>query len=337
MNHQETSVREDCKNFANGRKLLAVTVSYRSAGLVVNGLAALAGEVASNPGMGVIIVDNTCGEDAAAISAAIAENHWGDWAMVVAAERNGGYAYGNNLAVRAAMAAAQPPEYYWLLNPDTEVKPHATKALLDFMQRDERIGIVGSALLLPPDDTVWSTAFRFPSFWSELDRGAAFGPLSRLLRRYQVARTMGDIPEQVDWLPGASMMVHRKVFESIGLLDEGYFLYYEETDFLLQAHKAGWTCWYVPESRVMHIAGATTGVTSKDHALRRRPQYVFDSRRRYFLKNHGWLYTVLTDTAFCLGLSLSHLRRWLQRQPNRNPPHLLLDSLRNHSLLKPKL
>jgi len=326
----------DCSRFADGLEILVVIVSYRTAKLVVNGLAALAAEVAAQPGLGVIVVDNTCGDDAPHIHHAIEEHGWGEWAMVAVAERNGGYAYGNNLAIRAALAATSPPKYYWMLNPDAEVQSGAGRALVDFMERDTKIGMAGSALL-DPDGTVWGKAFRFPTIWSELERAVAFGPLTKLLSRYVVARKMPDVPAQVDWLAGASMMVRREVFESIGLLDEGYFLYYEETDFLLQAHKAGWTCWYVPESRVMHIAGGSTGVTSREGAPRRQPQYVFDSRRRYFLKNHGWLYTVLTDTAFCLGLSLRHLRRWLQRQPNRNPPHLLLDSLRNHSLLKPKL
>lgn len=327
------SVVEACTNFANGRNLLVVTVSYRTAQLVVHGLTALAAEVAVNPGLGVIVVDNTCGEDSAVIRAAIDEHGWGSWAMVAVAERNGGYAYGNNLAIRAALGAVAPPEYYWMLNPDAEVQPGSAQALVDFMQRNPKAGMAGSALL-DPDGSVWGIAFRFPSLWSELERGAAFGPLSKLMQRHKVARRMGDHAEQVDWLAGASMMVRRSVFESIGLLDEEYFLYYEETDFCLQAFRAGWTCWYVPSSRVMHIAGGSTGVTSRDGVPKRQPQYVFDSRRRYFVKNHGWAYAVMTDSAFCLGLVANQCRRWLQRLPRTNPPYLLRDSLKNHSLIK---
>lgn len=324
---------DKCTEFANGREVLVVIVSYRTSELVVNGLAALAVEAKSRPSLGVVVVDNTCGDDAVGIRVAIAENGWSDWVMVAVAERNGGYAYGNNLAIRAALAAASPPEYYWLLNPDAEARPGAAQALIDFFQRDPKIGMAGSALL-DPDGSVWGIAFRFPTLWSELERGAAFGPLSRLLQRHLVARKMGGQPEQVDWLAGASMMVRRRVFESIGLLDEEYFLYYEETDFCLQAHKAGWACWYVPESKVMHIAGGSTGVTSREGAPKRQPQYVFDSRRRYFVKNHGWLYAVAADSLLCVGLAASRLRRWLQRLPHNSPPYLLRDSIRNHSLIK---
>jgi Predicted glycosyltransferases len=322
-----------CTAFANGREVLIVTVSYRSAQLVINGLASLAADVMDGTRVGVIVVDNTCGEDAVSIRTAIAERGWGQWAMVRIAERNGGYAYGNNLAIRAALAADSPPKYYWLLNPDAEAQPGAMQALVSFMQDNPQVGITGSALL-DPDGSTWGIAFRFPSLWSELDRGAAFGPLSKLLVRYRVARKMGDSPEQVDWLAGASMMIRRDVFENIGLMDEGYFLYYEETDFCLQARKAGLTCWYVPNSKVMHIAGGSTGVTARDGVPKRQPQYVFDSRRRYFVKNHGWVYAVMTDSAFCLGLAVAQLRSWLQRNPRRWPPNLLWDSLKNHSLIR---
>jgi N-acetylglucosaminyl-diphospho-decaprenol L-rhamnosyltransferase len=137
-----------------------------------------------------------------------------------------------------------------------------------------------------------------------------------------------------DWLPGASMMIRRQVFDAIGLMDENYFLYYEETDFCLQARRAGWSCWYVPQSRVMHIAGQSTGVTAETASPKRLPQYVFDSRRRYFVKNHGWLYAAMTDLSWLVGYGLWSVRRVIQRKPNTDPPCLFLDSLRNSVLLR---
>jgi GT2 family glycosyltransferase len=326
---------QDCTRFVSGCSVLVVTVSYRTAALVIDSLAALAPEAAAEqtPRFKVVIVDNTCGDDARQIRAAIADRGWTSWAMVAVASRNGGYAFGNNVAIRAALRADAPPSYFWMLNPDAAVRPGALGPLVEFMQRDPRIGIVGSALL-DPDGSVWGRAFRFPSVWSELERAMAFGPFSRLMQRHIVAVQMGDEPREVDWLAGASMMVRREVFESVGLFDEGYFLYHEETDFCLQARKAGWSCWYVPASRVMHIAGGSTGVTTRGGVPKRRPQYVFDSRRRYFVKNHGWAYAVATDFAWCGGLAARYVRKRLQRRPVEEPPYLLWDSLRNHSLLK---
>lgn len=324
---------ERCTTFVNGASVLVVTVSYKTAGLVIKELKSLVSEVAEDPQVRVVVVDNTCGEDAPEIQAAIDQHGYGAWAMVLVSDRNGGYGYGNNLAIRQGLRAARPPEFFWMLNPDTEARPGAIRELRKFMATDPRIGIAGSALLVE-DDTVWGYAFRFPTVLSEFERGASLGLLTKVLGRYVVPMKMGDQPQQVDWLPGASMMLRREVFITAGLFDERYFLYHEETDLCLQARRAGWSCWYVPASRVMHIAGGSTGVTSRGHRPKRRPQYVFDSRRRYFVKNHGWTYAVLADLAWVTGLASRQLRHRMMGRPDEDAPHLLADTLRNSTVVK---
>jgi N-acetylglucosaminyl-diphospho-decaprenol L-rhamnosyltransferase len=312
--------------------LLVVIVNYRTSQLTIECLRSLAGEVRSLPGTRVVVVDNNSGDGSAEkIGTAIATEAWESWASLLPSSHNGGYAYGNNLAIRPALQQSQPPSYFLLLNPDSQVRPGALKALVDFAEQNPTVGIMGSGLE-NPDGSPWSTAFRFPSILSELEQGMRLGLMSKLLSRWVVSQKMGEHPQQVDWLPGASMMVRRQVFEAIGLLDEEYFLYYEETDFCLQAKRAGWSCWYVPASRVMHIAGQSTGVTDRDAAPKRLPQYVFDSRQRYFVKNHGVLYAALTDLARLVGLCTWGIRRTIQRKPETNPPHLFWDSLRNSVL-----
>jgi len=311
-----------------------VTVNYRTPQLTINCLRALANEVQSVPGARAVVVDNHSGDGSVeTIRAAIAVEGWDAWATVLPSAHNGGYAYGNNLAIRPALQSAHPPASVLLLNSDTQIRPGALKALVDYLESHPTVGIVGSAME-NPDGSIWSTAFRFPSVLSELESSVRLGIVSKLLAKWKVPQQMGDQPEQVDWLPGASMMIRREVFDAIGLMDEGYFLYYEETDFCLQAKRAGWSCWYVPESRVMHIAGQSTGVTARGAAPKRLPQYVFDSRRRYFVKNHGFLYALLTDLVWTLGYSTWSVRRVLQRKPDTDPPHLLADSLRNNVLVK---
>jgi len=324
---------ERCRQFSDGASVLVVIVSYQTASMVIRAVASLEGEAAADARLRVVVVDNTCGKDGPEIQSAIDARGFGRWAMVLVSEHNGGYGYGNNLAVREALRASRPPELFWMLNPDAEARPGSVKALQDFMATDPKIGIVGSALL-NVDESVWGYAFRFPTVLSELESGASLGLLTRLLHRYVVPMKMGDQPQQVDWLPGASMMLRREVFQSIGLFDEGYFLYHEETDLCLQAQRAGWSCWYVPASRVMHIAGGSTGVTTRGGTPKRRPQYVFDSRRRYFIKNHGWAYAVAADLAYSTGLASRRVRRRIQGRPDRDPPHLLWDTLRNSTLLK---
>ena len=130
------------------------------------------------------------------------------------------------------------------------------------------------------------------------------------------------------------MIVRREVFESVGLLDEKYFMYFEEVDFCLQANKSGWSCWYVPTSRVVHLVGQSSGVTDTKRPPKRLPRYWFDSRRRYFLKNHGWFYAALADAAWAFGFVLWRWRRVIQRKQDNDPPQLLTDFLLNSVFLK---
>lgn len=312
--------------------VLIVVVNYRTGRLAIECLRSLASEVASWPGTRVEVVDNCSGDGSGdVIAQAIEREGWSAWAALRRAPVNGGFSYGNNFAVRAALASADPPGCFWLLNPDTEVRPGALRALLDFLAAHPWVGIVGSSLE-NADGSSWPHAFRFPSLRSELVSGLRLKVVAALLKKHVVMMTMDDTAERVDWLPGASMMVRREVFESVGLMDEGYFLYYEETDFCLAARHAGWECWYVPQSRVMHHAGQSTGVTGTQGLVNRRPSYWFESRRRYFVKNHGWLYAVATDLVWALSFMTQQVSRRLQRKPLDHPPRYLRDFLRHSAM-----
>jgi len=313
--------------------LLVAVVNYRTAQLTINCLRSLAAEVTTLPGMQVVVVDNASNDGSVEqITNVIQTEGWEDWVSVKASPVNGGFSYGNNTAIQPFLESTNPPPYYLLLNPDTEVRPNALKILVDFMEQHPTVGIAGSGIE-NEDGTLWPIAFRFPSLWSELDGGLRLGIVTKLLSKWVVAQQMTETAQAVDWLPGASMMIRREVFERIGLMDEQYFLYYEETDFCLQAKRANWPCWYVPQSRIMHISGQSTGVTSKTGEPKRCPQYVFDSRRYYFVKNHGWLYAVLTDLVWLTGYILWRCRQVIQQKPKSDPPYLLLDFVKNSVLL----
>jgi N-acetylglucosaminyl-diphospho-decaprenol L-rhamnosyltransferase len=124
------------------------------------------------------------------------------------------------------------------------------------------------------------------------------------------------------------LMVRRAVFEQIGLLDEGLYTYIDDPDNCLRAARAGWETWFVPASRVIHLAGASTGVTG-NRPPTRRPAYWYQARRRFFLKNYGACYTALADAAFILGFATWRVRRRLQRKPDTDPPYMLIDSIRH--------
>lgn len=314
--------------------LLVVIVNYRTAKLTIECLQSLVGEIKTLFNVKVVVVDNNSGDGSVEqIQTAINSYKWQDWASLIASEHNGGYAYGNNLAIRHALLSANKPDYILLLNPDTIVRPNALKILVDFMNDHPQVGIAGSRLE-DPDETPQHSAFRFHTIWSELDSGLRLGIISKLLQKKIIAPPVSNEACQTDWVAGASMIIRQEVFEAIGLLDEEYFMYYEEVDFCLQANRSGWSCWYVPESRVVHLVGQSSGVTVTKVRPKRRPQYWFDSRKRFFLKNYGFLYAVLADGLWLTGFVLWKLRQNLQRKTDNDPPYLLQDFFSNSIFFK---
>jgi hypothetical protein len=309
-------------------QLLVSIVNYRSASLTIECLATLAPELAAIGHARAIVVDNASGDGSAErIAAAITARGWSGWATLIPAASNGGFAAGNNAAIRACRGAGTNFEYVLLLNPDTLVRPGSIRALLDFMRAHPDVGIAGGQCEAP-DGLPQVSAFRFHNLVGEMLGYIRLGALDQLFERHLVRLPIQREPVRVDWVTGAHMMVRAEVFDRIGLLDEGYFLYFEETDFILRARRAGFTCWHVPTSRVMHYIGQTSGINRPGTVHGRRPGYWFESRRRYFVLNHGVAYAVATDLAACAGLALWKLRCLAQGKLNDDPPYFLRDLLR---------
>jgi hypothetical protein len=310
---------------------LVVIVNYRTAALVVDCLRSLQDEVAKasrrfGP-VSVIVVDNASGDGSPdQIEEAIASRGWANWAQLRRLPRNGGFAWGNNAAIRHASESDGTPDFVWLLNPDTIVRPGALVSLLEFLQSHPQAGLAGSRLE-DPDGTVQRSAFRFPSLPAEVDNGLRLGLATRLLARRVVAPEPPGEATPTDWLSGASLMIRWAVIQEIGLLDEGYFMYFEETDFCRRAYRAGWRCWYVPQSRVVHLVGQASGINAGQQN-KRRADYWFHSRRRYFLKHLGKIRTAAADGLFMIGFATWRLRRRLQKKADPDPAMFLSDFAR---------
>ena len=314
-------------------RLLIVIVNYRTASLTIDCLRSLALEVASLPaGTRVVVTDNASGDDSVEVlTKAVRDNGWGAWAEVMPLPRNGGFAYGNNEAIRPALKSPEPPEYVLLLNPDTVVRQGAVRALLEFMDGNPIVGIARSRLE-HPNGAAQRSAFRFPGALSELEEGLRLSVVSRLLKRFVVAPPPPTEACRVDWVAGASMIIRRAVLEKVGLMDEAYFMYYEEVDFCRRAHRAGWPCWYVPASRVVHLVGQSSGVTDEKNPKKRQPAYWFASRRRYFRTHTGVVRTFLADTFFVVGHAMYRATVAARRKPANDPAGLLGDFVRYNFL-----
>jgi GT2 family glycosyltransferase len=314
-------------------RALVVILNYRTPELAIQCLASLEHEIEQVGSIHVAVTDNASGDGSVdKIAAAIASNGW-DWCTLLPLQKNGGYCFGNNAGIRPFLNGDDPPELVMLVNPDAYIRENAITKLLEFMDAHPEVGIAG-ARVEAPDGTPQHCAFRFPSIQSELLGGFRLGVLTKALRNRDLLYDLGNEPLEVDWVTGAAMMIRREVFDAIGLLDEGYFLYFDEVDFCLRARRAGWLVYYVPDAVVAHLQAQATGITDGRKKQRRYPDYWFDSRRRFFVKNHGKIKAMAADVAFLTGYATYRARRVIQRKPDLDPPRFWYDFLRNSTLVK---
>jgi hypothetical protein len=198
-------------------------------------------------------------------------------------EGNMGFAKAVNQGLQKA-----PGRYVVLLNPDTQVKKGAIGELISFMDAHPDAGIAG-AKLLNSDGSKQNSIANFPSLATELSNKS-------LLRWLFPTRFPGkerdySEPVEVDSVIGACMMVRRDAIEQVGLLDEEYFLFLEETDWCFRMKKAGWRVCHVPQAEVYHFQGK-----SAEKDKRRAKVEYYRSRYHFFNKNRGrgpWLTLVI--------------------------------------------
>lgn len=312
-------------------KVLTIIVNYRTPELTCKSIRAAMQACAAVPGeMKIVLVDNDSGDGSfEKIRQTVEREGWADRVEVRASGHNGGFGFGNNFAMRPALASADPPDYVYLLNSDAFPADDALAELVSYMDANPAAGIAGS-YIHGVDGQPHETAFRFPSVLSEFEHAMRLAVLRRLLKSYILPLPIPTQACAVDWLAGASMLLRRQMLDRVGLFDESFFLYFEETDLCRRARLAGWPTVYIPESKVAHVGSASTGLQD---ATRRVPGYWFDSRQHYFVKNHGHLTLWLANAAQILGGAIFRVRRYVQGQRSRRPlPERFLRDLIGHML-----
>ena len=267
--------------------VLTIVLNYKTAQMTLEAAAAARTAMEGLPGE-IVIVDNDSQDGSFDIIKSHIESAGWDRTRVIQSPVNGGYGAGNNVGIRAGLSDGNRPDYVYILNSDAFPQPDAIKLLYDHLQANPSTGFAGSYIHGEAGDRHTST-FRFPSLYSEIEGAIRFGPVTRMLRKYRVPVEGIDETTTVDWLAGASLMMRQDVLDQIGLFDETFFLYFEETDLCRRARKAGYEIIFVRESIVMHLGSVSTGMKT----WTKTPAYWFDSRFHYFSKNHGRAYAIL--------------------------------------------
>jgi GT2 family glycosyltransferase len=306
-------------------RLGVVVLHYRTPELVLDCLESAVPEL--DPARdALVVVDNASGDGSAervraALAARAAGPDAAQWHAVrlVESPENRGFSAGNNFGVRVLDADA-----YLLLNSDTLVRPGAFERLRATLDEDPGLGLIGPRLE-DRDGTPQISCFRLLTPASELLRGAALGPLTRLLSRFEVPLAVRDEPFEPEWLSFAAVLVRRAVLDTVGPLDEGFFMYFEDVDYCRRARAAGWRIRYEPRARIVHLRGGTSPVKRLQAERRRRPEYFYVSRRRYFAKAFGRSGALRANLCWTLGRALA----WLRERTSGRPPHAVERELRD--------
>ncbi len=306
-------------------RILVILLNYRTAPMTLRAAEAALGAM-PNENAELVIVDNASGDGSAEmIAQAIIENGWDKAARVrlIASEVNGGFGAGNNIGFGAGMSDGSEPDFYYVLNSDAFPDPDCLSRLVAFLQATPKAGMVG-AHVRGEDGEPHRAAFRFPTIAGEFEGAARTGPISRLLHKSIVAHELPQETAQVDWVVGCSVLIRAEVLRDIGTFDETFFLYFEETDLCRRAKNAGWETWYLPAARVLHIGSVSTGMKT----WARTPGFWLDSRRHYFIKNHGRAYAAAAWLARLAGGAIHITRCALTGHKSQDPPGFYGDLLR---------
>jgi len=304
--------------------LLTIVLNYKTADMTIKAVEHALKETDGIPS-GLTIVDNDSGDGSFELLSETAEKRgWleGDKVRVLQSGHNGGFGFGNNVGIRAGLAGGQKPDYVYILNSDAFPDPGSVKQLYEYLDSNPDVGFAGS-YIHGPDGEPHRTHFRYPTIFSEIESAANFGPISKLFKNYILHQPIPTETVTVDWLAGASMMMRQNVLDEIGLFDERFFLYYEETDLCRRARLAGWPTVYVRTSEVTHIGSVSTGMKKAG----RMPGFWFDSRLYYFVKNHGHLYALVATILHVLAATFERILKFLRRKPSKQRPRFLCDMI----------
>ena len=263
----------------------------------------------------VIVVDNNS-EDG---SPKMVESEF-PWVRLEGLSRNLGFTGGQNYALSRRLG-----EHALLLNSDTIVHPGALRTLLDYVRDHPKVGIVGPKLL-NSDGSLQFSCRRFPNPVAALFRNTLLGrlfPKNRFAREYLMQDFDHGQPSSVDWLSGAAMLGTKDLMHKIGLLDESYFMFCEDTDWCFRAWQNGFEVHYVPTSVITHACGKSTDKAPNRMIDRHhRSMLLFYKKNmlpklnpvvRPFALAFAWLMLGLRASLYIVNNKIDILRRWLKK------------------------
>jgi len=241
----------------NSNKIDIIIVNYNSTGFLSGCLDSIYKDIGTDNEVTIYIVDNSPTDDVTVITRKFPEVTV--WKNPV----NIGFAK----AVNYYIARSDSP-YILILNPDTYINNGFFRSILKFIEENPKIGIVGPKIF-ERNGMVQGSARAFPTpmtalFGRRSMMTKLFPKNSLTLKNIVISRCDNKKFMEVDWVSGACMLVRRKAIEDVGMMDENFFLYWEDADWCKRMSERGWDVVYYPHASIVHH----TGASSKSRSIR---------------------------------------------------------------------
>lgn len=250
----------------NRPRLKIVIVNYRTPLLVNECVDSLKAYSARGATTTIVVVDNGSGDGSPTLIRAAHPD-----ITLIDAGGNLGFAKANNLVLRELDA-----DYALLINSDTRVELGTLDRMVEALQADPAIGVVGPRLVNMGDGEDQDYPTQFPTIGEML---------RRVIRGPRFPASGQDRPLEVERVHGACMMTRAAVLIGVGLLDEGFFIYDEDADWCIRVHRAGWRLQLLPDIRVRHHGGQSTGNRPNGQRVERVLPSETSLRMRYELRH----------------------------------------------------
>lgn len=248
-----------------------IIVNYHSAQMIIDCVKSIRAHTAGLR-YEILVVDNGSTDE----ELAMFSQQLGESIRLIPAGKNLGFGKANNLGASQASG-----KYLFLLNPDTILMNNAVKILFDYLEANQKTGIVGGNLYSPDGNPTGSYCLHFDDPAEEIEASKWGSILRKKLREKQGTKNSrpfassfnySDAPIPVAYVFGADMMLSRALFEEIGGFDPAFFMYAEEEELTWRIHQKGYEVVCVPSARIIHLEGATqkSGETFSERQFRMR-------------------------------------------------------------------
>lgn len=265
-------------------KLSIIIVSWNVKKVLIDCLGSIEENPASEP-FEVLVVDNASSDG----TVESVRNKFPE-VVVIANSQNLGFAAANNQGIEKSQS-----EYILLLNPDTIIHSDSLDILIEFMDKNEDVGICGPQLL-NQDGTIQSSARYFPTFRGVLYRHTVIRYLGLFKNEYKkwlMKNFDHKTKMDVDQVMGAALMIRQSIIEDIGVMDEQFFMYYEEVDLCFRIKQAGWRVVFMPEVVITHLGSQSSGQIPV-----KKQMMAITSLLKFFRKHRGKSITIVFNCIF---------------------------------------